>query len=257
MPVTIPPQLIAVTVTDVGNGADATVSVTGTAGREWAVLRSDRRHTPGQLLWTSVLTGFGDSGGTVTQAPGFYHWQAISANFLSVPIVDISPIYYQPIASLTECIHAQILRAVVSGLQSINMTGIGNRVFLQTYPRYNKDIEGLNASDEVAMVGVAPYPNETPDARHNTNDTTQYPVCLAFFDKAGYDDVSRLARFLLWRRQAAAYFRYQRPAGVRGVYYTDWQPSGIIAAEAVKSGYLVGTMVFNFKARETRGLVTN
>lgn len=249
-------QTAAVTVT--GAGAGGTVEI---LRAPWTVQAGAR------LDWTlaTVVTADGAGGGsaTVAAAAGFYAWMAVR-RASSTTADRISGAVFRPLIDTADPVHVRILDAVVSGLRTLNMSGIGSaadRVFRRWFPAF---IPGTAADAAVPVdvgggalpqVQVAPYPKEIPAGLLTATDDVQYPVLVAFFDAAAETMDNDMPRNLKWRRQAAALFRAQRLAGVPECVVTDWQPDLIVSPDGLAQNYLVGAMTLLVRSREGRGLI--
>jgi len=255
---------LVLTVTDTGAGA-VNWAVTGAgAGGSVALLRAPwAAAAGGRLAWAEVATATADGAGEAAAAglsttPGFYVWAA--ARMASGTACDrLSGAVFRPVVDAADPIHYRVLQACKTLIQSLNLSGVGGgvHVAVRWFPRY---APGTDSAAEggigpgLPMVQIAPWPRETPLGLLTGTDDVGYPVLVAFYGAAEPTQDNDLSRNLKWRRQVAALFRNQRLAGVPEVVVAEWAPDLIVVPEQM-GAYLLGSMGFRFRSRESRGLV--
>lgn len=251
-------QTAAVTVAGAGAGGEVEVH-----RAPWTVQAGTR------LNWTlaTVVTadGAGNGTATVAAAAGFYAWQAVRR--ASATTADrIGGAVFRPLIDTADAIHLRILDAVVAGLRTLNMDGIGSdptRVFRRWFPAFVPSTDETTgdpvpvdiSGGGLPQVQVSPYPKETPVGLLTATDDVHYPVLIGFFDAAAPTMDNDMPRNLKWRRQAAALFRQQRLPGVPESVVVDWEPDVIVSPDGLAQNYLVGAMTLLVRSREGRGLI--
>lgn len=245
--------------------ATATVSVTGAgAGGSVAVYRAPWTYTAGarmdwSLAATATADGSGNASANVSAPVGFYAWQAV--RLATADTVDrLTGVVFRPLIDVADPVHKRVLDAVVGGIRTLNLDGIGSdplKVFARWYPSYQIGYDDVSPTGAgLPQIQVAPYPREVPLGSLTGRDDVGYPVMVTFFDKSLPTMDTNLSRDLKWRRQVSALFRYQQLVGVPEIVITQWQPDSIVLPDGLKQNYAVGGVLFQFTSRETRGLVT-
>jgi hypothetical protein len=256
---------LALTVTDNLDGS-VNWSVTGCgAGSSMTLFRAPWNvQAGGRMTWTEAATATANGSGVASGSNlsagsyGFFQWMAVrqptstTADRLSWPV-------FRPVVDATATVHSRVLDAAVTLIRGLNLSGIGsatNKVFKRWFPKFIPGTDDATGAGGLPMIVVGPWPKELPMGPMTNRDDVGYPVMVGFFDSTNPNHDANMARNLKWRRQVAALFRQQQLSGVPEVVLCDWQPDSIAAPQWLDNNYMIGYMIFGFRSRETRGLVS-
>lgn len=249
---------LTLTVTPDGATQTAAASVSGaTAGRTVNLYR--RRlvnFNAGTLAWTLAGSGVANGGGVASitdnaGATGLFLWLAAQLDAGGTNAEALSGVAFNAIRDPSatsvweQCVDhtADIINALL--LPALPAAKIVERWF-------PGDFKGK--SPEAPSVQVCPFGAEEYPGTLNNTDDVGYPVLVVAVSNADGESKVDFTRNLLWRERISRALRFQQPAGVGSVYYTDLRPEVLVLPDEWDKGLLLSALLFVYRSRETRGI---
>ena len=233
----------------------AALRVTGaTPGATVAFFRAAWQTIAGPRAWTALGTAAADGSGVATlsdaSGSGVFLWMAAeldgSGNAVAYSGLNSQGVYDPAAVSTWE----QCVLATKAAFDSLLIAELPPaKVVERWYPGNFKNVDGSLPMAQVCAFGAEEYPGTL----NNTDDVT-YPVLFLIIDAADRESTKNLTRNLLWRERMSRAVRFQAPAGIQTVYYTDIAPDVFINPQAWEDGRAIQALLFKYRSRERRGI---
>lgn len=245
---------LAVTVDGASLAAAAQVSG-ATAGRTVNLYRRQWQPSAGTAALVLAGSGVTDGAGVASIADavgtaGLYLWTAAQLDAGGNNAEALSGIAFQAIRDPAA---KSVWEHCVD-----HTTDIINALLLPALPEA-KVVERWFPGDFTGKTPLAPCvqicpfgAEEYPGVLNNTDDVG-YPVLVVAVDYADGESKRNFTRNLLWRERIAKALRFQQPAGIQSVYYTDLRPEVLVLPDEWDKGLILSALLFVYRSRETRG----
>jgi hypothetical protein len=219
-----------------------------------AFYRAAWQAAAGALPWTLAGTAVADGTGraTLVDASGVGNWLWLAAQLDGAGnAVAYSPAQYQAVADPTQKSTWELCcDSLKTAVDSLLLAGIPPaKVVKRWYPGNFKNIDGA-----LPMIQICPFGAEEYPGTLNNTDDVAYPVLLILIDAADRESTKNLTRDLRFREQISRAVRFQVPAGIQSVYYTDLRPDVLINPDAWEDGRAIQALIFSYRSRERRGV---
>lgn len=247
---------LTLSVADVAGEALATIGG-ATNGRTVRLYRAPFNARTQMQTWTLAGTAVVASGGaTITDAAagsGYYSWLAVQLT--AGGDVDLmSGTCYRPLGTDDEnsvSVWEQCVTHAATIITALALPGLtADKIIDGWVPTKFQEIQPYAPS-----VWVAPFSAESYPGIINDKDDVGYPVLVLMVDAADRESRKNFRRNLIWRERISRALRYQVPAGISEVFYTEIQPDVVTNPEAWRDGLWASALLFRYLSREERGLI--
>lgn len=247
---------LTLTVSDVAGVAQAAVGG-GTNGRTVRLYRAPFTGRTAMRAWT--LAGSGTITGTtatITDAAagsGYYDWLAVQLTG-GGDVDAMSGAVYRPLGTDDEnsqSVWEQCVTHTVTTITALQLSGLTSDKIIDGW--LPTKFQGISPAPPSCW--VAPFGAETYPGRLNDKDDVGYPVVVLLIDAADRESRRNFRRNLIWRERISRALRYDAPAGISEVFWTDINPDTIVNPDAWRDGLWASALLFRFISREERGLI--